>query len=60
VALSAIRARCPELDTAIRHVDGYARTIENRSRNTGTLTDWMSAVNTDLTVPRSFTARVPP
>jgi len=53
--LRAIRARCPELDTAVRHVAGFARMIKDLSGDKDTLTGWMSAVDSDLPALRSFT-----
>jgi len=54
--LRAIRARCPELDTAVRHVAGFARMIKDLSGDRETLTIWMGTVDADLPVLRSFTA----
>ncbi|MEP6563251.1 MAG: transposase [Nakamurella sp.] len=54
--LRAIRSRCPELDAAVRHVAAFARMIRNLSGDTETLTGWMSAVDADLPMLRSFTA----
>ena len=54
--LRAIRTRCPELDAAVRHVAGFARMIKDLSGDRDTLARWMSAVDTDLPVLRSFTA----
>jgi hypothetical protein len=56
VLLQAIRARCPELDAAVRHVAGFARMIKDLSGAKDTLTKWMGAVDADLPVLRSFTA----
>ena len=56
VRLHAIRARCPELDAAVRHVAGFARMIKDLSGDKNTLTGWMGAVDADLPVLRSFTA----
>jgi transposase len=54
--LQAIRARCPELDAAVRHVAGFARMIKDLSGDEDTLSKWMGAVDADLPVLRSFTA----
>jgi transposase len=54
--LRAIRARCPELDAAVRHVAGFARMIKNLSGDRDTLAGWMAAVDADLPELRSFTA----
>ena len=54
--LRAIRARCPEIDAAVRRVAGFARMIKDLSGDKGTLTAWMSAVDADLPTLRSFTA----
>jgi len=54
--LHAIRARCPELDAAVRHVAGFARMIKDLSGDKNTLTGWMSAVDADLPTLQSFTA----
>jgi hypothetical protein len=56
VLLQAIRARCPELDAAARHVAGFARMIKDLSGDRDTLAVWMGEVDTDLPVLRSFTA----
>ena len=53
--LQAIRARCPELDSAVRHVAGFARMIKDLSGDENTLTKWMGAVDADLPALRSFT-----
>ena len=53
--LRAIRARCPELDAAVRHVAGFARMIKDLSGDKNTLTKWMGAVDADLPTLRSFT-----
>jgi len=53
--LRAIRARCPEIDAAVRHVAGFARMIKNLSGDKDTLTVWMAAVDHDLPALRSFT-----
>jgi len=55
VRLQAIRARCPELDAAVRHVAGFARMIKDLSGDENTLTKWIGAVDTDLPALRSFT-----
>ena len=52
----AIRARCPELNAAIRNVAGFARMIKDLSGDRDTLAGWMGAVEADLPVLRSFTA----
>ena len=54
--LRAIRARCPELDAAVRHVAGFARMIKDLSGDRDTLAGWMGAVDADLPTLRSFTA----
>ena len=54
--LHAIRARCPELDAAVRHVAGFARMIKDLSGDQNTLTKWIGAVDADLPPLRSFTA----
>ena len=54
--LRAIRTRCPELDAAVRHIAGFARMIKDLSGDRDTLARWMSAVDADLPVLRSFTA----
>jgi len=54
--LHAIRARCPELDAAVRHVAGFARMIKDLSGDKNTLTKWMGSVDADLPALRSFTA----
>jgi len=54
--LHAIRARCPELDAAVRHVAGLARMIKDLSGDRDTVAGWMGAVEADLPVLRSFTA----
>jgi transposase len=53
--LQAIRARCPELDAAVRHVAGFARMIKDLSGDENTLTKWIGAVDADLPALRSFT-----
>ena len=53
--LQAICARCPELDTAVRHVAGFARMIKDLSGDRDTLAVWMSAVDVELQALRSFT-----
>ncbi len=58
VRLNLIRARCPELDAAVRHVAGFARMIKDLSGDRDTLVGWMGAVDADLPVLRSFTARL--
>ncbi len=54
--LRAIRARCPEIDAAVRRVAGFARMIKDLSGDKDTLTGWMGAVDADLPPLRSFTA----
>ena len=54
--LHAIRARCPELDAAVRHIAGFARMIKDLSGDQNTLTKWIGAVDADLPQLRSFTA----
>jgi len=54
--LRAIRARCPELDAAVRHVAGFARMIKDLSGDEVMLSKWMGVVDADLPVLRSFTA----
>ena len=54
--LHAIRARCPELDAAVRHIAGFARMIKDLSGDQNTLTKWIGAVDADLPPLRSFTA----
>lgn len=55
--LNGIRARCPELDAAFRHVAAFARMIKNRSGDRDRLTAWIVAVEADnLVALRSFTA----
>jgi hypothetical protein len=56
VRMHAIRARCPELDAAVRHVAGFARMIKDLSGDENTLTKWIGAVDADLPALRSFTA----
>jgi len=41
---------------AVRHVTGFARMIKDLSGDKDTLTGWMSAVDADLPMLRSFTA----
>jgi hypothetical protein len=53
--LHAIRARCPEIDAAVRRVAGFARMIKDLSGDKDTLTGWMGAVDADLPMLRSFT-----
>ena len=54
--LRAIRARCPEINAAVRRVAGFARMIKDLSGDIDTRTAWMSAVDADLPTLRSFTA----
>jgi transposase len=54
--LHPIRARCPEVDAAVRHVAGFARMIKDLSGDRETLSTWMGAVDADLPVLRPFTA----
>src|SRR6478752_5128130 len=58
--LQAIRARCPELDAAVRHVAGFARMIKDLSGDENTLTKWIGAVGADLPALRSFTSGLRP
>jgi transposase len=44
------------LDAAVHHVAGFARMIKDLSGDRDTLTGWMSDVDADLPVLRSFTA----
>jgi hypothetical protein len=53
--LRAIRARCPELDAAVRHVAGFARMIKDLSGDRDTRAGWMGAVDADLPTLCSFT-----
>jgi hypothetical protein len=53
--LRAIRARCPELAVAVRHVAGFARMIKDLSGDRDTLAGWIGAVDADLPELRSFT-----
>ncbi len=53
--LRAIRARCPEIDAAVRHVAGFARMIKDLSGEKDKLTEWIAAVDHDLPTLRSFT-----
>ncbi len=53
--LGAIRARCPEIEAAVKHVAGFARMIKDLSGDKDTLTGWMAAVDHDLPALRSFT-----
>jgi transposase len=53
--LKAIRARCPEIDAAVKHVAGFARMIKDLSGDKDRLTGWMAAVDHDLPALRSFT-----
>jgi len=55
VRMSAIRARCPEIDSSVKHVAGFARMIKDLSGDKTTLTEWMVAVDHDLPTLRSFT-----
>lgn len=54
--MQAIRARCPELDAAVRHVAGFARMIKDLSGDANTLTKWIGAVDADLPALRVFTS----
>lgn len=54
--MHAIRARCPELDAAVRHVAGFARMIKDLSGDENTLSKWIGTVDVDLPALRSFTA----
>ena len=54
--MKAIRARCPELDAAVRHVAEFARMIKNLSGDENTLTKWIGAVDADLPALRVFTS----
>ena len=56
VFLNEIRARCPEVDAAVRHVAGFARMIKDLSGDRDTLAGWMDAVDADLPALRTFTA----
>ncbi|HEY4992763.1 MAG TPA: hypothetical protein VII33_11850 [Nakamurella sp.] len=58
--LHAIRARCPELDAAVRHIAGFARMIKDLSGDQHTLTKWMCAVDADLPALGSFTSGLRP
>jgi len=53
--LKAIRARCPEIDAAVKQVAGFARMIKDLSGDKDKLTGWMAAVDHDLPALRSFT-----
>ena len=53
--LKAIRARCPQIGAAVKHVAGFARMIKDLSGDKDTLTGWMAAVDHDLPTLRSFT-----
>jgi len=53
--LKAIRARCPEIDAAVKQVFGFARMIKDLSGDKDTLTEWLAAVDHDLPALRSFT-----
>ena len=55
VRMNAIRARCPEIDAAVRHVAGFARMIKNLSGDEEQLTAWTAAVDHDLPTLRAFT-----
>ena len=55
VRLKAIRARCPEIDAAVRHVAGFARLIKDLSGDNDTLTAWTAALDHDLPALRPFT-----
>ena len=59
-ACTRSRVRCPELDTAVRHVAGFARMIKNLSGDEDTLAAWMGVVDADLPPLRSFTAGLSP
>ena len=58
--LHAIRARCPELDAAVRHVAGFARMIKDLSGDENTLTKWIGAVDADLPALRLVHLRAAP
>ena len=53
--LQAIRARCPEIDDAVKHVAGFARMIKDLSGDKNKLRAWTAAVDHDLPALRSFT-----
>ncbi|MET3808737.1 transposase [Nakamurella sp. UYEF19] len=53
--MKPIRARCPEINAAVKHVADFARMIKNLSGDQDTLTQWMVAVDHDLPALRSFT-----
>jgi len=53
--MKAIRARCPKIDAAVKHVAGFARMIKDLSGDKDTLIGWMAAVDHDLPTLRSFT-----
>ncbi len=53
--LKTIRARCPQIDAAVKHVADFARMIKDLSGDKDTLTGWMAAVDHDLPTLRSFT-----
>ena len=53
--MRAIRARCPEIDTPVGHVAGFARMIKDLSGDQDKLTQWIAAVDHDLPTLRSFT-----
>ncbi len=54
--LEALRARCPEMDAAVKHVAGFARMIKDLSGDENPLSKWIGAVDADLPELRSFTA----
>ena len=56
--LRAIWTRCPELDSAVGHVAGFARMIKDLSGDVNTLTKWLGAVDADVPALRSFSAGV--
>jgi hypothetical protein len=53
--LRAIRARCPQIDAAVKLVAGFARMIKDLSGDRDTLTEWLAAVDHDLPALRPFT-----
>ena len=53
--MTAIRARCPEIDAAVGYVAGFARMIKDLSGDQDKLTQWIAAVDRDLPTLRSFT-----
>ncbi|MDQ2737288.1 MAG: ISL3 family transposase, partial [Actinomycetota bacterium] len=53
--LKSIRARCPQIDAAVKHVACFARMIKDLSGDKDTLTEWLAAVDHDLPALRSFT-----